>query len=464
MKRTRPFAAAPSAAFTRRGFLGFAGGVAATTLLTACSSGPSGSSASSGGTTTIKIVEYQQARADIMKKLIPQFEKDMAAQGKKIKVDLIADILTDAQFKTKITQQFHSGTAPDLIDTGATNIAGYAGAGYLLELDDALHEWSGWKTFYPTVKKVMKQPDGHYYAIPHEASVQSLFYRKDVLESMGISTSQPKTWDELIGRLKKVTVKTGEPSIVIPAGTAWGGGTWSEGFLPIVAGTGSTFYDAKTGKWKVESKGLTATFELYSELVDNKLLPVQDLLNPNPWEPTKYVDFVKGTLPVSAQGTWGWRYDWGPDGAAPIKDVQEKVATWDYPSLIDGTEPYSVGGGGYVYAVNAKSKSPDAAIAFAQWLASGKPLARQLVKTGAAAPRSGISGIEPYKSEPTLLDAEAKLKTSVPAPVGDGADQVSQAVQDATEKILTGDANGKQAAKSFAADAASLLGNSLVAQ
>lgn len=446
MKRNRVFAAATLAALTVGTF-------------TACSS-----SQDSSGPTTITIVEYQQARADAVKKLIPQFEKDMAAQGKKITVDLRSDILTDDQFKTKITQQFHSGTAPDVIDVGASTVSGYASAGYLLQLDDALNKWDGWKSFYPTVKTVSKQPDGHYYSIPHEANVQNLFYRKDVLESMGVDTSQPKTWTDLISRLKQVAAKTGQPSIVLPAGTAWGGGTWAEGFLPLMSGTGSTFYDAKTGKWTVTSSGLTATFDLYSKLVADKLLPVQDLLNPNPWQQTKYVDFVKGTLPVSAQGTWGWKYDWGPQGAAPIPDVEKKVGTWDYPALGDGTAPYSVGGAGFVYAVNAKSKNTEASIELAQWLSSGKPLAEQLVAIGAAAPRSGISDIEPYKSQPSLLDAEAKLKTSVVAPAGDGVDQVSQAVQTATEKILTGDADGKQAAQSFASDAANLLGSSLVAK
>ncbi|GAB3396332.1 extracellular solute-binding protein [Humibacter soli] len=432
----------------------------ATSGLAACtSSSGSGSSAS-----TISIVEYQQTRADAVKKLIPEFEKEMAAKGQKIKVNLITDILTDAQFATKITQEFHAGTAPDVIDVGATTIPGYASAGYLLQLDASLNKWSGWKTFYPNVKTSTKQPDGHYYSIPHEANVQNLFFRKDVLTSMGIDTSQPKTWPDLISRLKQISAKTGQASIVLPAGTAWGGGTWAEGFLPLMAGTGSTFYNEKTGKWTLSSKGLTDTFDLYSQLTKQKLLPVQDLLNPNPWQPTKYVDFVKGTLPISAQGTWGWRYDWGPQGAAPIPNLTDKVTTWDYPALANGTKPYSVGGVGFAYGINAKSKNTDAATEFAEWLSSGSAVAQQLVAVGAAAPRSGITKIEPYASQPTLLDAEVQLKTSVLAPTGDGADQVSQAVQDATEKILTGSADGQQAAAFFKSEASNLLGSSLVAK
>ncbi|GAB2511133.1 ABC transporter substrate-binding protein [Paramicrobacterium agarici] len=428
--------------------------------LTACSTGQE----AKDGPATITILEYQQARADVLEELIPEFEKAMSAKGKDITVKLNADILPDSDVNTKLTQQLHAGTAPDVIDTGGSNITGWAAAGYLLELDDYLTDWDGWDTFYDVSRVRAKQSDGHYYSIPHEASLQHLFVRADVLDDLGIDTSQPETWDELIERLTAVKDQTGEAPIVIPAGTAWGDGSFTEGFLPIAAGTGSPFYNAEDGTWTIESKGLTATFELYNELVKEQLLPVEALLNPNPWEPTKYEAFPAGTMPVAAQGTWGWRYDWGPDGSAPIEDVQDKVITWNYPALVDGTEPYSVSGGGYNYAVNAESEYPDAAVEFIKWLASDEALAKQLAVVGAASPREGISDIEPYASEPALLDAESKLTTAVVPLVGEGSDQISQAVQHATAQILTGDANGKQAAKAFAKEVREFLDPSFIAE
>lgn len=429
--------------------------------LTACSS--SGGDGEDGPV-TIKLLEFQKARADVVRGLLPEFERAMAKQGRKVKVELVADTLTDEQFRTKITQQLHSGTAPDVIDMGGSNVTGMAGAGYLLKLDDYLDKWKGWGQFYASAKDGARQPDGSFYSIPHEASVQSLFYRKDVLKRLGVDTSQPRTWDELIGRLKQVKDKTGEAPIVIPAGTAWGGGSWTEGFLPIVGGTGSTFYDAKSKKWQLKSKGLSATFGLYDDLIKADLLPVRDLQNPNPWEPTKYKKFTKGTLPVAAQGSWGWKYDWGPEGAAPIKNLREKVGTWDYPALVPGTKLYSISGGGFGYSVNAKAKSPDAAVELAKWLSSGKALAKQLATVGAVAPRKDLSDTAPYKNEPSLLEAEKKLKGSILPPRGDGEDQVSQAVQGATAKMLSGDANGSQAAAAFAKEAKELLGGDRVAE
>lgn len=427
--------------------------------VTAC-----GASEDPGGPATITILEYQQARVDLLEKLLPQFEEEMKAEGKDIEVELVADILTDGDFTTKVTQQFHAGTAPDVVDTGGSQLTGWAAAGYLLELDGYLEDWDDWEDFYDVSRERAQETDGHVYSVPHEGSVQSLFYRADVLTDLGIETSQPATWDELVKRLEQVTEQTGEPSIVLPAGTAWGQGTWTEGFLPIVAGTGDTLFDPASATWHLEGDGLDASFELFSELTEKGLLPVEDLLNPNPWEPTKYVSFAEGTLPVAAQGTWGWRYDWGPEGSAPIANVEEKVGTWNYPALVDGTEPYSIAGGGFSFGVNAESEHPDAAVELAKWLSSGEAIATQLAAIGAASPRAGIADIEPYASEPVLLDAEEKLQSSIVPPTGEGSDQIAQAVQNATGGILLGEAGGSEAAEAFADEAEEFLGPDLIAE
>src|SRR3546814_4087170 len=112
----------------------------------------------------------------------------------------------------------------------------------------------------------------------------------------------------------EVKDQTGGTPIVIPAGTAWGGSTWTEGFQPILGGTDQDYYSLETGKWDLESSGFPAVFDLYYELYSKGLLPVQDLQNPNPWEPTKYDKFPAGEIPVAAQGTSGWKFDWGPEG------------------------------------------------------------------------------------------------------------------------------------------------------
>src|SRR5215217_41327 len=423
--------------------------------LAACG-GSSSENNKSNGPVTLTLLEYQKPRADAVEKLLPQFEAAMTKAGRNVKVKLVRDILPDDQFKTKITQQYNAGQAPDVTDYGASFVPGFAGAGYLLDLTPYLEKWPDWQSFYPDVRQQIVQPDGKIYALPHEANTQTLFYRKDVLNKLGVPTGQPATWPELVTRLKQITQKTGQPAIVLPAGSAWGGGTFGEGFLNVMLGTGSTLYNQDSKKWVVESPGLTQTFGLYDELTKDKLLPVEALLNPEPWQPTKYKAFPAGTLPVAAQGTWGWRYDWGPEGAAPIKGLTDKVSTWNYPSN-DG-KPYSVSSVAFSYEVTAKTKNPDEAVELAKWLSSGSAMAEQLVAVGAAAPRSGIDDLAPYGSQPTLIEAGRKLATSKSFPPRPGQDQIAQAVAEATEGILTGKMDGPAAAAAFAKSAKELLG------
>ncbi|MCM3694786.1 ABC transporter substrate-binding protein [Microbacterium oleivorans] len=431
--------------------------------VTGCS-GAGGGETGTDGPVTISIMETKQTNIDAINKVIPGFEAEMAKQGKDIKVDLIADQLTDEQFKTKMTQQLVAGQAPDVLDIGENMAIAWSAAGYLTPLDEYLEKWDGWSHYYPAVKEAITRQDGHVYNLPSGAGVQNFFFRKDVLDEVGVETSQPQTWDELIDRLVKVKDATGDTPIVIPAGTAWGGGTWNEGFQPLLGGTDTEYYDRDSGTWDLQSPGWLAVFELYDELISKGLMPVEDLQNPNPWEPTKYVKFPAGDIQVAAQGTWGWRFDWGPEGATPIEGLDEKVSTWQYPALRSGDQPYgwsSTGGG---YAIPEQSEKKEAAMEFIKYLSSGTPLAEQLTASGAASARDDLDDVAPYSEEPHLLQAGKDLADSVYVVTGDGADQIAQAVSTATEKILSGEANGRQAYESFVKDATDLLGPSLVKQ
>lgn len=449
MKRTHVVAAFTATAIAAAGLAG-------------CSTGGSDGGDGSDGPVTISIMETKQTNIDAIGAVIPDFEAEMKAQGKDITVDLIADQLTDEQFKTKMTQQLIAGQAPDVLDIGENMAIAWSSAGYLAPLDDYLEEWDGWSHYYPAVKEAMTRQDGSIYSLPSGAGVLNLFVRLDVLNEVGVDTSQPQTWDELIGRLVEVKEKTGDTPLVIPAGTAWGGGTWGEGFQPLLGGTDTSYYDTETDKWDLQSPGWLAVFDLYAELVDKGLLPVEDLQNPNPWEPTKYVKFPEGKIQVAAQGTWGWKFDWGPDGATPIDGLDEKVTTWQFPGLRAGDEPYgwsSTGGG---YAISEQSEHKAAAMEFIKFLSSGEPLAEQLTASGAASARDDLDDVEPYADEPHLLQAGEDLADSIYVVTGDGADQIAQAVSTATELILSGDATGQQAYDAFVKDATDLLGPALV--
>jgi multiple sugar transport system substrate-binding protein len=298
------------------------------------------------------------------------------------------------------------------------------------------------------------------YGLVHEWSTQNIFYRHDVLQSFGISTAQPTSWPELITRLQQIKTKTGQPPLIVPVGTQWA--SPEQGMYNVLLGTGSPLYNTQTNKWVVRSAGIDYVFDLIYTLNKQGLIPTQDLLNPTPWEPTKYKAFVEGTMPVSFQGTWGWDYDWGPNGSAPLAGLDTKVKTWDYPPTHSGAQPYVDASAGWAYTVSAKTKNPVEAVKLIEFLTTGKPLAELLVAVGDASPRSGIDGTAPYSQQPKLLQAEQQFRVAVTLPPYPSQAEADEAWEKAEDGILDGGMTGAQAASTYAQLATQLIGASNV--
>jgi multiple sugar transport system substrate-binding protein len=426
-------------------------------LATACGSG-GGKKSSSGGPVELTLEDHQKPRVELLRKLLPKFEQAMTAQGKQIKVKLVEGPAEDGAFKSKLTLDYNSGNAPDVTSIGAADASSFAASGYLLDLTDRLNSWPDWQHFYKRLRDEAVQPDGKVYYVPREATIMQLWYRQDILKAKGISTEQPKSWQELLERARQAKQAVGSPPILFPAGKQWGGGTFGEGFIHLMLGTGSQLYDTQQKKWIVRSPGLTATLKFYEQLTTEGLLPVQPLLNPEPWVQPKYKDFPAGKLLIETCGTWCWSFDYGQAGAAPIKDITRKVATWNFPTQNGDGEPFAYGATGWAWSVTEKTKHPDEAFELVKWLAGGEAIAQNAVTIGAAAPRDDLGGVKPYSDQPQLLLAEKQLANARSFPPPEGIDKIQQVVADATEAVISKRMTGDQAAAMLADKAKQLLG------
>jgi multiple sugar transport system substrate-binding protein len=428
--------------------------VALTASSAACGSG------SAGGTVELTLLDHQEPRVELLKEMIPQFEKEMKEQGKNVQVEIREGPAPDEEFLTKLTLDFSSQNAPDVTSFPNANTVEFSTSGYLLDLTPYTEEWPDWEAhFYEQLRSEMVQSDGKIYAVPREAQIMQLFYRRDVLEENGISTEQPRSWQELLDRMEETTQATGSPSLLFPAGEAWGGGTFFEGFIHLMLGTGSPLYE--DGKWVVRSPGLTATLGYYEDMTDAGVIPVDPLLNPEPWVPTKYEAFPRGELVATTCGTWCWKFDWGPDGAAPIDNLFQKVDTWQFPTE-SGDETFIWGSTGWVWAASAQTENPEEAWELVKWLAGGDFMAQNAVTVGAAAPRDDLRDVAPYSEEQFLIEAEEQLPQGRSFPPPPGTDKMVQAVGEATEAVITGRMSSEQAADLLAQRATELLGEDKV--
>lgn len=410
--------------------------------------------AGKSSTVTISIIEHQPPRVALMKQMLPLFERTHP----NIKVKLIEGPPVDSDFQNKLILDLNSRHAADVMAL-SFDPSDLVASGYLLNLTPFVKAWSGWKHFYPGLRKGELR-GGKTYAIPREATVQQFFYRKDVLQANGISTAQPQTWSDMVRRLQQASKALNGPSIVLPAGKQWGGGSFYESFINVLLGTNSPLYDKKTQKWVVRSPGLTQTLGLYVTLTKTGVLDIPPLLNPTPWVATKYQAFPQGKLAVSTGGTWSWFFDWGPKGAGPIDNVFKTLGVWNYPTFSGGT--YVVGGIGWRWAISAKTKHPNEAWELVKWLSSPTFIAQNAVTIGAVSPRNDVH-VKPYSNYPVLISSERQLPKARAFNAATGINQIVQVVGDVTESIITNKiTTAADAADAFASEATQLLGKDKV--
>lgn len=415
---------------------------------------------------TITVRDHQALHVQAMSTLLPQFEAMMAAAGTPVHVVLQEGPVDDVAFEAQLEADYAAGRGPDLTSFSPIYVPTLVAKGDLLDLTDRLAAWPDWsQDFYPLLRQRAVQPDGRIYSVPRGANIIQLFYWPEVLSANGISTDQPATWDDLIARMVRLKDATGRPPILIPSGASWGSGGFIEGFADLVLAAGGSIYCEAgasacpvNGGWIVRSPAYTAAFDLYARLVSLGLLPVQPLLGPDPWTPTKYFSFPAGQLAVTTQGTWGWTFDWGPNGHAPIRDLVHRINTWKFPTT-DGSPPFVYGAENWMWAISATSAHPDIAFELLKWMSTGAALAQDIAAVGNLSPRAGIDNIPPYSNAPYLTEG-ALLSAGVArsVPTRPGLDQVGQAAAAATQGILTGAFDGPQAADYFARSLTVALG------
>lgn len=179
----------------RRILAGLGVGAVAAVALSGCSAGGS----SSGTPVTLNMIqEYPNPpRTQLLNQQIAAFEK----ANPNIKVNLITPPTNSAVQKQQTMLQAKSGL--DVVEVDANTVGPFSANGWLYNLTPTLKSWSDWSDFTDGVKEATVQKNGNYYDIPYGSYVPVLFYRKDLLKGIGVSTP-PATWDEVIADSEKI--------------------------------------------------------------------------------------------------------------------------------------------------------------------------------------------------------------------------------------------------------------------
>ncbi|MFE9686101.1 extracellular solute-binding protein [Streptomyces sp. NPDC006285] len=210
--------------------------------LTATACAPE-SSDNSGGkdekSGTLRVWLFQEVgnapKEKVVDRVVTAFEK--SHEGTKVDVQYIP-VETRAE---KIKAAFNDPkSAPDLIEYGNTDTAGYVKDGGLADVTEEFTDWSESKDTDPTAKQSVTV-DGKIYGAPYFVGVRALYYRTDIFDELGLDV--PKTQDELISTAKEI--RQAKPDLY---GLAVGG-AYTYGAMPFIWANGGEIAQGKGGSY-----------------------------------------------------------------------------------------------------------------------------------------------------------------------------------------------------------------------
>jgi N,N'-diacetylchitobiose transport system substrate-binding protein len=221
--------------------------------LSACSSSSDTSDDSSGGSTTIDVwLMRDSVSAQFQNEFVKGFET--AHPDIKVKVQ----IQEWDGIGEKVTAALASNDAPDVVETGNTQVAQFAQSGGLLDLSDKVDDLGG-KNWL----KGLAEPgvyEGKQYGIPYYAANRVVIYRTDLFKEAGVDATAIKTRDQWIAATKKLN--TGDTQGIYLPGQNWytlAGFVWDEG---------GDLATESGGKWKgtLDSPEAIRGMEFYEKL------------------------------------------------------------------------------------------------------------------------------------------------------------------------------------------------------
>ncbi|MFF9507887.1 extracellular solute-binding protein [Streptomyces sp. NPDC014724] len=216
-------------------------------------------------TGTLRVWLFQEVgnkpKERVVDAAVADFEK--AHKGAKVEVEYIP-VETRAQ---RIKAAFNDPkSAPDLIEYGNTDTAGYVKDGGLADVGAEFAAWDEAKDTDPTAEQSVTV-GGKIYGAPFFVGVRALYYRTDIFEDLGIEA--PKSQAELISTAKKIHKK--KPGLY---GLAVGG-AYTYGAMPFIWANGGELADDNGGTYKaaINSDKARKGIEAYTSLFGDDNCP-----------------------------------------------------------------------------------------------------------------------------------------------------------------------------------------------
>lgn len=379
-----------------------------------------------------------------------QFEKENP--GKKVK--LVPIKAPDSEYYTKLQQMMRSPkTAPDLVYEDTFLINSDITSGYLKPLDQYLDKWKDWDQFIETSKTAAKAADGKTYGVPDGTDTRGLWFSKAIFKKAGLPADwQPKSWDDILQTARTIKKKVpGVTPLNVYTGKPAGEAATMQGMEMLLYGTGQDpMYDPKSKKWVTGSQGFKDSLEFVETVYKEKLGPdVSDALDPNFATRVRGELLPEDKLGINLDGSW-LPQDWGKGAGHEWPEWSKKLGLAHMPTQ-NGEAPGKVSmSGGWTWAIPTKASNPDLAFRFIETMQTKANAQKWYVANSGIAVRKDVAADPAYlKAQPGLKFFTDLVASTHYRPAYPAYPKVSTAVQEAMEKVTTGDASVADAASGY---------------
>jgi len=315
--------------------------------------------------------EVRGGQAAQMAQLIKEFETTYP----NVKIKRVSRSFDD--LKTTLRLALSGNEPPDVVEAnnGRSDMGEFVKAGQLRPLDSYATAY-GWDARYPkSVRQYSSYSadgktfgEGNLYGLPQVGETVGVFYNKKKLAAAGLQA--PTTWAEFQSSLATLKAK-GEVPLVLGNLEKWPAihvfGTVQGRTTPAAAITSLAFgRSGATWKSPENLKAAQTLVDWVDKGYFNKGVNGQD------YDPA-WQGFTKGTGVFLIAGTWLQ--------ADLQKAMGADVGFMLPPGAAAGDKPVATGGTGLPFAITTKSKHPDAAAAYINFITS-KNAMTVLAKTG----------------------------------------------------------------------------------
>lgn len=284
------------------------------------------------------------------------------------------------ELNAQLTQQFAAGSAPDVTVALPGLIRLFAAQGFLMPLDDL---WDGWMAdgSYTEPLREIASADGTPYGVWFKGNVNGLiWYTPDRMADLGIEP--PATWEEFTAALDTVEAEGGEP-FAVGGADLWPLTQWWDPILARVAGA-DVFNGLVDGSVSWDDPAVVEAFEVFGDFIAN-YFPA-DALDRGFVEAT--CARVDGAAEFQNQGAF---VNLVARGECDESLVPGEDFTFFLMPKFDETAAEVQFVSGDLFAVNADTANPDAALALVEYLGSAEAQTIWAERGGFVAPNSQVS-------------------------------------------------------------------------